>query len=136
MVKRRRNETANTIHIPASSLCASVLCAVVSLITDASIRHTRSPLEDSRLFVPSPWKFLATTYEQKRFLSNPAPGENLLSGNLVMETGCMLSNDSARRRLVSSLRRHLLTPKKLACISGGRRRVLRVRHWLCSGAWF
>ena len=24
------------------------------------------------------------------FLSNPAPGENLLSGNLVMETGCIL----------------------------------------------
>ena len=23
------------------------------------------------------------------FLSNPAPGENLLSGNLVMETGCI-----------------------------------------------
>ena len=27
---------------------------------------------------------------KKRFLSNPAPGENLLSGNLVMETGCKL----------------------------------------------
>ena len=26
---------------------------------------------------------------KKRFLSNPAPGENILSGNLVMETGCM-----------------------------------------------
>ena len=25
----------------------------------------------------------------KTYLSNPAPGENLLSGNLVMETGCM-----------------------------------------------
>ena len=25
---------------------------------------TRSPLEDSRLFGPSPWKILATTYEQ------------------------------------------------------------------------
>ena len=26
--------------------------------------YTRSPLEDSRLFGPSPWKILATTYEQ------------------------------------------------------------------------
>ena len=26
--------------------------------------------------------------KKKRFLSNPAPGENILSGNLVMETGC------------------------------------------------
>ena len=27
---------------------------------------------------------------KKTYLSNPAPGENLLSGNLVMETGCRL----------------------------------------------
>ena len=51
--------------------------------------YTRSPLQDSRLFGPSPWKILATTYYKKqRCLSNPAPGENLESGNLVMETGC------------------------------------------------
>ena len=49
---------------------------------------TRSPSQDFRLFGPRPWKILATTYEQKRFLSNPDPGENLVSGNLVMETGC------------------------------------------------
>ena len=53
-------------------------------------RYTRSPLQDSRLFGPSPWKVLATTYDKNRFLSNPAPGENLPSGNLVMETGCTL----------------------------------------------
>ena len=29
--------------------------------------YTRSPLEDSRLFGPSPWKILATTYEQQDF---------------------------------------------------------------------
>ena len=51
--------------------------------------YTRSPLQDSRLFGPSPWKILAATNE-KTYLSNPAPGENLVSGNLVMETGCML----------------------------------------------
>ena len=28
-------------------------------------KYTRSPLEDSLLFGPSPWKVLATTYEQK-----------------------------------------------------------------------
>ena len=32
----------------------------------------------------APGKSYATTY----LLSNPAPGENLESGNLVMETGC------------------------------------------------
>ena len=26
--------------------------------------YTRSPLEDSRLFGPSPWKILATTYKK------------------------------------------------------------------------
>ena len=50
--------------------------------------YTRSPLEDPRLFGPSPWKILAAIYEQKGLLSNPAPGEDLVSGNLVMETGC------------------------------------------------
>ena len=39
-------------------------------------------------FRTQPLEILATTYEKQRFLSNPAPGENLLSGNLVMETGC------------------------------------------------
>ena len=50
--------------------------------------YTRSPSQDFRLFGPSPWKILATAYETNGFLSNPAPGENLVSGNLVMETGC------------------------------------------------
>ena len=49
------------------------------------IMITWSPLQDFRLFEPRPWKILATTYEQKRFLSNPDPGESLVSGNLVME---------------------------------------------------
>ena len=29
--------------------------------------YTRSPLEDSPLFGPSPWKILATTYEKKDY---------------------------------------------------------------------
>ena len=50
--------------------------------------YTRSPSQEFRLFGPRPWKILATTYENNRFLSNPDPGDNLVSGNLVMETGC------------------------------------------------
>ena len=34
--------------------------------------YTRSPLEDSRLFGPSPWKILAATYEQK-ITEQPSP---------------------------------------------------------------
>ena len=45
-------------------------------------KYTRSPLKDSRLFGPSLWLWT------NGFRSNPASGENLLSGNLVMETGC------------------------------------------------
>ena len=59
--------------------------------------RARSPLEDSRLFGPSPWKIFATTYEQKRLLSNPAPGENILSGNLAMETGCRAPENQFRK---------------------------------------
>ena len=54
--------------------------------------YTRSPLEDSRLFGPSPWKILRHYLRTNGFLSNPASGENLLSGNLVMETGCTASS--------------------------------------------
>ena len=34
---------------------------------------------------------------KKRFLSNPDPGENLVSGNLVMETGCSGGNAPSRQ---------------------------------------
>ena len=34
--------------------------------------YTRSPLQDSRLFGPSPWKILATTYE-KNISEQPSP---------------------------------------------------------------
>ena len=45
--------------------------------------YTQSPLQDSRLFGPRPWKILAATYETNGFLSNPDPGENLVMENLV-----------------------------------------------------
>ena len=50
--------------------------------------YTRSPSQDSRLFGPRPCEILAATYGKNGFLSNPEPGEHLVSGNLVMETGC------------------------------------------------
>ena len=34
---------------------------------DAKFHYTRSPLQDSRLFGPRPWKILATTYEKNDF---------------------------------------------------------------------
>ena len=52
------------------------------------LEYTRSPLEDSRLFGPSPWKILSHYLRTNGCLSKPAPGENLLSGNFVRETGC------------------------------------------------
>ena len=75
--------------------------AIITINTRAALRrlgsvrvrshfanYTRSPLQDSRLFGPRPWKVLAATYETNGFLSSPDPGENLVMENLVMETGC------------------------------------------------
>ena len=58
--------------------------------------YTQSPLQDSRLLGPRPWKILAATYETHGFLSNPDPGENLVMENLVMETGCIIIMMTAR----------------------------------------
>ena len=38
--------------------------SVRELAEHPSHSYSRSPLQDSRLFGPSPWKILATTYEQ------------------------------------------------------------------------
>ena len=62
------------------------------------ISYTRSPLEDSPPFGPSPWKILRHYLWTNGFLSNPAPGENILSENLVLyiyiyiHTYCILYN--------------------------------------------
>ena len=40
-------------------------------------------------FRTQPLEKLTPLPMKKTYLSNPAPGENLLSGNLVMETGCV-----------------------------------------------
>ena len=79
-----------TQNISDASAAHVVVCCASSGSWNVSRKkaYTRSPLQDSRLFGPSPWKILATTYETNGFLSNPASGENLESGNLVMETGC------------------------------------------------
>ena len=45
-----------------SIFAASSIVSLQSITAFTS--YTRSPLEDSRLFGPSPWKILATAYEQ------------------------------------------------------------------------
>ena len=78
----------------------------ISIMTDLRINmiiindcyYTRSPSQDFRIFGPRPWKILATTYERNGFLSNPDPSENLVSGNLVMETGCSLAAEVRQQR--------------------------------------
>ena len=37
----------------------------LSFLLTSCVEYARSPLQDSRLFGPRPWKVLATTYEQK-----------------------------------------------------------------------
>ena len=69
------------------------MCVCVNLVCGIFLpehTYTRSPLQDSRLFGPRPWKILAATYETNGFLSNPDPGENHVMENLVMETGCII----------------------------------------------
>ena len=70
-----------------------IISAKVCLLDGALARHwcgyTRSPSQDFRLFGPRPWKILRHYLWTNGFLSNPAPNENLVSGNLVMEIRCM-----------------------------------------------
>ena len=61
---------------------------IIMMMRIIMIQYTRSPLQDSRLFGPRPWKILAATYETNGFLSDPDPGESFVMGNLVTETGC------------------------------------------------
>ena len=72
-------------------------CVCICCCCAAFLPYTRSPSQDFRLFGPRPWNILATTHETQRFLSNPDPGENLVSGNLVMETGCTHRNTQRPR---------------------------------------
>ena len=55
------------------------------------IQTTLPPVSVRRFpsFRTQPLENLSHYLCTKGFLSNPAPGDNLLSGNLVMETGCM-----------------------------------------------
>ena len=66
------------IYIYIHTLYYTIICMYTHIHTaHAHLRrsaraYTRSPLEDSRLFGPSPWKILATTYE-KRVSKQPSP---------------------------------------------------------------
>ena len=76
------------------------ICTYTSLSLSIHIYTHRcidkSLLEDSRLFGSSPWKILRHCLWTNGFLSNSAPGENLLSGDLVMETGCNDNNHNTK----------------------------------------
>ena len=79
------------VYCIASTIIVTITIIIISsssIILNYNCSYTRSPLEDSRLFGPRPWKILRHYIWTNGFLSNPAPGENLLSGNIVMETGC------------------------------------------------
>ena len=56
-------------------------------------RYPVHPVSVTRFpsFRTQPLENLSIDSVTKGFLSNPAPGENLESGNLVMETGCINS---------------------------------------------
>ena len=55
------------------------------------ITHGIHPVSITRFpfFRTQPLENLSVDSVKNGFLSNPAPGENLESGNLVMETGCI-----------------------------------------------
>ena len=78
-------------HYPwkkSSCVVSYAIDIIIVFITYHNSPYTRSPSQDFRLFGPRPWKVLATAYETNGFLSNPDPGESLVSGNLAMETRC------------------------------------------------
>ena len=51
-------------------------------------QHSPASLRRFPSFRTQPLESLSVDSVRNRCLSNPTPGENLLSGNLVMETGC------------------------------------------------
>ena len=55
-------------------------------------RYSLHPVSVRRFpsFRTQPLENLSRHQRKKTYLSNPAPGENILSGNLVMETGCSI----------------------------------------------
>ena len=71
-------------------ICNCTYLVLQSDATHGTPTYPQSPLQDSRLLGPRPWKILAATYETNGFLSNPDTGENLVMENLVMETGCIM----------------------------------------------
>ena len=55
------------IHIYTHIQRSLKLACLRGEVVAARSEYTRSPLEDSRLFGPSPWNILATTYEKNDF---------------------------------------------------------------------
>ena len=73
--------------ISASSLVASL---ATELRPVSLLRSSLHPVSMTRFpsFRTQPLENLSVDSVKNGFLSNPAPGENLESGNLAMETGC------------------------------------------------
>ena len=74
-----RRSATNPLHVAV--VCFK--CAHVAANTIHPVSITRFPS-----FRTQTLDNLSHYLWKNRFLSNPAPGENLVSGNLVMETGC------------------------------------------------
>ena len=58
------NATISVIIISSMNITTNNDIIVAVLLLSDRLAYTRSPLQDSRLFGPSPWTILATTYEQ------------------------------------------------------------------------
>ena len=63
--------TIPLIQMLVSTALLQLLC--YDYTYTSKLYYTRSPLEDSRLFGPSPWKVLATTYDKKNISEQPSP---------------------------------------------------------------
>ena len=77
--KRSNREIMSSLRAEGSRRRKSLQHFVLHLV---SVRRFPS-------FRTQPLEILSVDSVTNEFLSNPAPGENLLSGNLVLETRCM-----------------------------------------------
>ena len=85
--------SARTSDLHVRSAAYPICCArrampryAVAATNRDHLLYTLSPLQDSRLFGPSPWKILATTYEQKDFWATQPLAKILWAGILLWPT--------------------------------------------------
>ena len=80
-------------YILSVLLSLSVTIVIIIIITIFSSVHP-VPVRSFPSFRTQHLENLSVDSVKNGFLSNPAPGENIISGNLVMETGCTKTLDS------------------------------------------